>query len=157
LPESKGNVLLDKFWEANPAIAALKDNVTKFWENKGNKKWLPGIDGRRLITRKKSALLNTLFQSCGAIAMDYACCYLDHWLGGIKIDRDIRPYYIYKGYLVRRIGYFHDEVEFECHEDIADEVAKLIEKAIEKAGVHLKLSVPLAGEGKVGLNWKETH
>jgi hypothetical protein len=98
LPESKGNVLLDKFWEANPAIAALKDNVTKFWENKGNKKWLPGIDGRRLITRKKSALLNTLFQSCGAI-----------------------------------------------------------EKAIEKAGVHLKLSVPLAGEGKVGLNWKETH
>jgi DNA polymerase I-like protein with 3'-5' exonuclease and polymerase domains len=60
-------------------------------------------------------------------------------------------------YIVRRIGYFHDEVEFECDEEIAEEIAKLIETAIEKAGKHLKLFVPLAGEGKVGLNWKEVH
>lgn len=158
LPESKGEVILKRFWEANPAIAALKDNVTKFWETKGNKKWLPAIDGRRLITRKKSALLNTLFQSCGAIAMDYACCYLDTWLGGIKFDEDFKPYYLYKDkYIVRRIGFFHDEVEFECDEEVGEEMAKMIERAIEMAGKHLKLAVPLAGEGKVGLNWKETH
>ncbi len=132
--------------------------MTKFWETKGGKKWLPGIDGRRLITRKKSALLNTLFQSCGAIAMDYACCYLDSWLGGIKFDEDFKPYYLYKDkYIVRRIGFFHDEVEFECDEEIGEEMAKMIERAIEMAGKHLKLAVPLAGEGKVGLNWKETH
>lgn len=51
-----------------------------------------------------------------------------------------------------------DEYEFECEgEDTANEVSKLIEKAIESAGKYLKLNVKLAGEGKVGLNWKETH
>ena len=55
------------------------------------------------------------------------------------------------------MGYYHDEIEFECEEPIAEEVARMIEKAIAKAGEFLKLNVPLAGEGKVGNNWKETH
>lgn len=157
LPETKGKELMDKFWNANGGTKALKDNLEKFWETKGEKKWLPAIDGRRLITRKKSALLNTIFQSCGGIAMDYACCFMDLWLGGIKFDKNFKPYYDYKGYVVRRIGYYHDEVEFECDEAIAPEIAKMIEKAIRKAGEHLKLNVPLEGEGKYGLNWKEVH
>lgn len=157
LPESEGDRLLEAFWQANPATKGLKDSVTKFWENGGGKKWLPAIDGRRLATRKKSALLNTLFQSCGAIAMDYACCFLDVWLGGIKFDEQGRPYYSYKGGIVRRIGYMHDEVEFECTKGLGEEIGKLIEKAIEKAGQHLKLTVPLAGEAKVGQSWCEIH
>ncbi len=157
LPESKGDELLNRFWLANPATKELKDNVTKHWELVGKKVWLPAIDGRRLMTRKKSALLNTLFQSCGAIAMDYACCFLDSWLGGIKFDDQHRPYYLYKGCIVRRIGFFHDEVEFECQEEVAEEISDMISKAIQKAGEVLKLSVALAGEGKVGNNWKEVH
>jgi DNA polymerase I-like protein with 3'-5' exonuclease and polymerase domains len=50
-----------------------------------------------------------------------------------------------------------DEVEFECDLAVAEEVAKMIEKAITKAGEHLKIQVPLAGEGKVGVNWKDVH
>lgn len=50
-----------------------------------------------------------------------------------------------------------DEVEFECDERIAEEVAKMIEKAIQKAGDHLGLKVPLAGEGQVGANWMMVH
>jgi DNA polymerase-1 len=156
LPESKGQELIDRFWDANPGTRDLKDAVEKYWEKRGKKKYLKAIDGRVLCTRKKSALLNTIFQSCGGIAMDYACCFLDAWLGGIKW-KDRKPYYLYKGYIVRRIGYFHDEVEFECEEDIAEEVAHLIEKAIEKAGQKLKLNIELAGEGKVGKNWCEVH
>ena len=142
LPESRGKEISEGFWAANSATKALKDNLERFWETTGQKKWLPAIDGRRLITRKKSALLNTIFQSCGGIAMDYACCFLDVWLGGINFDKDFKPHYLYKGYIVRRIGYMHDEVEFECDLAIADEVAKMIEKAIETAGKHLKLNVP---------------
>lgn len=157
LSESRGKEISEGFWEANAATKALKDNLEKFWETTGQKKWLPSIDGRRLITRKKSALLNTIFQSCGGIVMDYACCFLDMWLGGIKFDSDFKPYYEYKGCVCRRIGYMHDEVEFECDPAIAEEVAQMIEKAIKKAGEHLKLNVELAGEGKVGANWKEVH
>lgn len=107
LPEKMGNEKLDKFWQANFATKQLKDNLEKFWETVGGKVWLPAIDGRRLITRKKSALLNTIFQSCGGIIMDYACCFLDVWLGGIKFDKDWKPYYQFKDCVVRRIGYFH--------------------------------------------------
>jgi hypothetical protein len=157
IPESKGQAALEAFWEANPGTADLKKNLESYWEKTGKKKYLPAIDGRILLTRKKSALLNTIFQSCGGIAMDYACCFLDSWLGGLHWDELRRPYYIYKGFIVRRIGYFHDEVEFECQESIAEEVARLIEKAISKAGEFLKIKVPLEGEGKVGKNWKEVH
>lgn len=157
IPESKGQAALEAFWEANPGTAELKKNLEAYWEKTGQKKYLPGIDGRILLTRKKSALLNTIFQSCGGIAMDYACCFLDSWLGGLHWDELRRPYYKYKGYVVRRIGYFHDEVEFECSSEIAQEIANMIEKAISKAGEFLKIKVPLEGEGKVGKNWKEVH
>lgn len=158
LPESKGKEVAEKFWAANQATKQLKDNLEKYWGTKGRKKYLPAIDGRILITRKKSALLNTIFQSCGGISMDYAGLFLDKWLGGIKFDEKRRPYYLYKGKIVRRIGYMHDELEFECEgEEIAHKVVKLIEKAIVKSGEYLKMNIPLAGEGKVGKNWRETH
>lgn len=50
-----------------------------------------------------------------------------------------------------------DEYEFECPIEIAEEVGKMIELSIKKAGELLKLNVPLKGEAKIGLNWKETH
>lgn len=156
-PESKANLLYDAFWDGNPSLKGLRDNLTKYWEVVGNKKYIPAIDGRLLVTRKKSALINQLFQSTGAIAMDIAGCYMDVWLGGIKWDENFKPYYNYKGYIVRRIGYTHDEYEYECEIEIAHEVGKLVESAIEKAGEYLNLNVPLKGECKVGKNWKETH
>lgn len=107
IPESYGKEALDAFWAANPGTAALKVNLERYWESTGQKKYLPAIDGRILMTRKKSALLNTIFQSCGGIVMDYAGVFMDKWLGGLHWDELRRPYYIYKGYIVRRIGYFH--------------------------------------------------
>lgn len=89
--------------------------------------------------------------------MDYATCILDEKLGGVKYDKEGKPYYLHKGSVVIRIGYFHDEVEFECEESVAEEVSRMVEDAIKQAGEMLKLKVPLAGEGKVGKNWKEVH
>ena len=156
LPEYRGKEISEKFWAANPATKQLKDNLEKYWKQVGKEKYLPAIDGRMLCTRKKSALLNTIFQSCGGIAMDYALCFMDHWLGEMHWE-DRKPYYLYKGYKVRRIGYTHDEAEFEAEEPIAKEIGDMIVRAITKAGEFLKIKVPLAGEAKVGHNWKETH
>jgi hypothetical protein len=156
LPEHRGKEISEKFWAANPATKQLKDNLEKYWKQVGKEKYLPAIDGRMLCTRKKSALLNTIFQSCGGIAMDYALCFMDHWLGEIHWE-DRKPYYLYKGHKVRRIGYMHDEAEFEAEEPIAEEIGDMIVKAIAKAGEFLKIKVPLAGEAKIGHNWKETH
>lgn len=156
IPVKMGNTKLEAFWEANPATKALKENLERYWTSVGREKYLPAIDGRMLCTRKKSALLNTIFQSCGGISMDYALCFMDCWLGGLHW-KDRKPYYLYKGHTVRRIGYWHDEAEFECDLEIATEIGQLIEKAIEKAGQYLKLKVPLAGEAKTGKSWMETH
>jgi hypothetical protein len=157
IPEKFGKEALEAFWEANPGTKQLKENLEEYWQTTGKSKYLPAIDGRILMTRKKSALLNTIFQSCGGIVMDYAGCFMDRWLGEMYWDDKRRPYYLFKGCIVRRIGYFHDELEFECEEAVAEDVAKLIEKSIAKAGEYLKVKVPLVGEGKVGKNWKEVH
>ncbi len=157
IPEKYGKQSLDAFWAANPGTKALKENLESYWETTGKKKYLPAIDGRILLTRKKSALLNTIFQSCGGITMDYASCFMDKWLGKTHWDDLRRPYYLYKGCVVRRIGYFHDELEYECQEEVAQEVSGMIEKAIAMAGEFLKIKVPLVGEGKVGKSWLETH
>lgn len=156
LPESRGKEISEAFWAANAATKELRDNLENYWNKVGRKKYLPAIDGRQLCTRKKSALLNTIFQSCGGIAMDYALCKMDSWLGPMYWE-DRKPYYLYKGYKVRRIGYFHDEAEFEAEEPIAEEIGAMIVKAIAWAGRFLKIKVPLAGEAKIGDNWMETH
>ena len=156
LPESRGKEIAEKFWAANEGTKKLKDALEKYWKNIGKEKYLPAIDGRILCTRKKSALLNTIFQSCGGIVMDYAACFMDNWLGTLHW-KDRKPYYLYKDCVVRRIGYTHDELEYECEEPVAEEVAKMIEKAIEQAGKLLKIKVPLAGEGKVGDSWCAVH
>lgn len=156
-PESEGAVLYDAFWEANPALKQLRDNVDRFWKGQGQKKWVPAIDGRRLMTRKAHSVLNTLFQSAGAIAMDYACVIMDYWLGGIQFDEGGCPCYQYKGCDVRRVLYVHDEVSYECDEEVAEEVGQMIVKAIELAGKKLKFKLPLAGESKTGATWAETH
>lgn len=89
--------MYEAFWDGNPSPKALRGNLTQYWETVGKKQHIPGIDGRWLVTRKKSALINTLFQACGAVIMDYAICFIDSWLGGIKYDKDWKPYYEYKG------------------------------------------------------------
>lgn len=157
LPESNSKVLYDAFWDNNPSLKELKVDVEEWWESKGGKKYLPAIDGRILNTRSKHSLLNMLFQSALAISMDYACCLMDSKLGALYLDDYGRPYYIYKGYVVRRVIYYHDEFIFECDEGIADEIRLLAEKAIEKGGELAGVKIPLAGDGKVGKNWKETH
>lgn len=157
IPNDQAQIAFDAFWEANPALKELKDKLINSWEGRWKQKYLITIDGTVLRTRKKSALINTLFQSTGAIIMEYACALMDMWLGGIKMDEDCKPYYLYRGKIVRRIGFFHDELEFECDPSISEEVARMIEKSIVVAGVKLGMKVPLAGEGKVGKNWSEVH
>ena len=50
-----------------------------------------------------------------------------------------------------------DEYSFECHKDVAQDVLELMEKAMIKAGEFHKLTIPLKGEGKIGMNWQEIH
>lgn len=156
-PKDEGQTLFDAYWENNPSLASLKKNLEKYWSTTGKKRYIKAIDGRFLVSRKKESLINLLFQSCGAIAMDYALCFFDAKMGGIQWEGSVVPYYSYKGYIVKRVGYHHDEATFEVDPEIAEEIATIFSECIAKAGKYLKLNVPLEGDWKVGKNWKEIH
>lgn len=55
------------FWEAAKPLAMLKENLTKYWETTGQRAFILGLDKRRIPTRSKHALVNSLFQSAGVI------------------------------------------------------------------------------------------
>lgn len=157
IPESKGKQAFEAFWNANPALRDFRDAVTNYWKTKGKSKYLPAIDGRMLVTRSPHSLVNQLCQSAGAIATDMALVFFDKEMGGLLLDEKYRPYYLYKGKVVKRVLYQHDEGQFECDKTVAEEIGQIFVECIKKAGIHLKMRVALDGEYKIGLNWMETH
>lgn len=157
IPIEKGKDALNAFWTANPALKTLKDLLEKFWIEKGDQKWILGIDGRRLYSRSKHSLINLLFQNAGANIMDYALLLLHNKFGPLRIDKYGRPYYLYKEKVVRRVGYWHDETEFEAEDSIAHEISEIEEWAMMQAGKLLGVNIELKGESKIGNNWCETH
>ena len=155
-PEYEGKIYYDRFWLVNEALGKFKYAVEQYYDNHG-KKTIPAIDGRMLTVRSKHSLVNLLFQSCLAILMEYVCCLFDSKMGELHIDDLGRPHYIYKGYVVRRRTFTHDELQISCPQEIADEIGKIVADAITQAGRALKITVPMAGEYKIGKNWCETH
>ncbi len=62
-----GQQIYDTYWEVAKPLALLRDAVTSWWNTRGEKKYIPGLDGRKINTRSQHALLNSLFQSAGVI------------------------------------------------------------------------------------------
>lgn len=140
-PLDMSTEIYNSYWNGNPALKDLKADLEEECQKYG---YLVSIDGRPLTIRYKHAIINTLFQSCGAIAMKIALCIYDRELKRKNLD-------------VQMLGVFHDEFQSECSPDIAEEVGQLAVQSIRDAGKYLKLNVALDGEYKIGLNWAETH
>ena len=158
LPISQGKIAFANYWSMNVGLGLFKNALEKYYARSPDGT-IVAIDGRKLSIRGKNVLVNCAGQSCGAIAMSIAACLVDTWLGELEIDELGRPYYCYKGKIVKRVSMFHDEYSFESEEGVEESVKSLMEKAIVKAGEILKLSVPLAAEGKMSYegSWKDVH
>lgn len=77
--------IFDTFWEAAKPLERLKKKVEKKWKYDWDRKYVPGIDKRKVPTRSMHSLLNSLFQSCGVIAMKYAMVWADRELKKLKL------------------------------------------------------------------------
>lgn len=97
--------VIDALWDSNPGLKLCKKKLEKHWEDTG-KKYIRGIDGRKIYTRSKHSLLNCLFQSCGAIVMDMA---------GVLMDQKIREEGLQASY--QRVLYVHDEYQLLVKKD----------------------------------------
>ena len=83
-----GQKIYDAFWEAAKPLADLKELVTTYWKTKGLKKFIPGLDQRKINTRSEHALLNSLFQSAGVICAKRTMVFQDREFKarGISVD-----------------------------------------------------------------------
>lgn len=56
-----------------------------------------------------------------------------------------------------QVAVVHDEIQYEVREDQAEELAKTVADCFREAGEYFKTFCPLAGDYKIGNNWKESH
>ena len=133
-----GKRLKAEFMRKTPSIKKLYDAVANALETKG---MLIGIDGRPLPCRSKHSAVNLLLQSAGAVVMKQALVEFT------KMAK--RPYEMH--------GNIHDEVQFSCQSEHADELGRTFCDALKKAGQILNFNCPIDGEFSVGASWKDTH
>ena len=59
--------VFNAYWEAAKPLARFKESLTKQWKSKWDKKYIIGLDGRRVPSRSAHSLVNFQFQSAGVI------------------------------------------------------------------------------------------
>ena len=114
----KSRKVYNDFWIAAAPLKALKDAVEKFWKTKGQRKFIIGLDGRRIYTRSQHALLNDLFQSSAAIVFKRMLVMFDEKLKeeGLLCDFFTEDWKN-KVYVQLMIAY-HDEVQLEMDKSL---------------------------------------
>jgi len=108
-----GTQVFEAFWDAAFPLKMLKDALQKQWEANG-KKFIYGIDGRRVPTRSAHAILNSLFQSGGVICAKRAMVLHDRKLKaeGLSVDFFLDDWKN-KTFCQQMIAY-HDEAQLEA-------------------------------------------
>ena len=133
-----GKRLKAEFMRKTPSIKKLYDAVAHALETKG---MLIGIDGRPLPCRSQHSAVNLLLQSAGAVVMKQAL---------VEFTKMAKhPYEMH--------GNIHDEVQFSCQAEHAEELGRTFCNALRKAGQILNFNCPIDGEFSVGKTWKDTH
>jgi len=135
-----GKLLRERFLSSLPTLAALKTRV----DIAAEKKFLKGLDGRKIFLRHKHAALNTLLQGAGAILMKKGLVILDKRLRQSNLD-------------FKFVGNIHDEWQIEVRACQANRVGQLAVESLIDAGKYYNLRCPMDGEYKIGENWSETH
>jgi DNA polymerase I-like protein with 3'-5' exonuclease and polymerase domains len=85
-----------------------------------------------------------LLQGAGAIICKQWVVFIDQLIKKHKLD-------------VKLVASIHDEYQFDCPKDQADQFGKLTREAMKLTEKELNVQCPLDSEYKVGQNWAETH
>lgn len=68
--DTRGKEIYNSYWESVLPLKKLKQDLEQLWTSTG-KKYIMGLDGRKINTRSKHSLINALFQSAGVICAKY--------------------------------------------------------------------------------------
>lgn len=113
----EATIIFDAFWTQAAPLKELKENMQKYWETTGQKKFLRGLDGRKLPIRSKGNVINTAFQSAGVICAKRAMVLHEKYLkeAGLYVDF-FRDNWKNKSFCQQLIAY-HDEAQLEICRD----------------------------------------
>lgn len=141
----EGKRLRDNFEQKLPALKYLKQAVSNAYHNK---KFLKGLDNRKLMCRSEHSALNTLIQSAGAIIVKK---------GTILLNEKLHKNNFVWGEDYAMVLHIHDEMQFIVKENRVDEFKTIAGSIFDDTQIAMNFRCKLEGEIKVGQNWSETH
>lgn len=113
-----GKLVFDAFWQAADPLNKLKERLKVYWETVGQKKFILGLDGRKVPTRSAHAILNSLFQSAGVLCAKRAMVIHDRklkaeglWVDFFKEDWKLRQF-------AQQLIAYHDEAQLEVSKNL---------------------------------------
>ena len=142
--------ILGGYDKGKKAFDSLKKNVTgwnkfqKEIEYRAGIGYFTGLDGRKVPLKSAHFGMSSYLQAGEAVIMKKAM---------IESYKEIKEL----GLDAYQVAVVHDEMQYDCAEDVADQVGNILAKHIVDAGVHFNLRCPLGAEYMVGNNWLETH
>lgn len=141
-----GKELKARFLKSLPAL----NRVIRDVQRQASRKFLTGLDGRRLFVRSKHAALNTDLQGMGATIANWWLIYIEDMLAEEGLE------YGWDGDFVF-CAWVHDEVQIACREGLEEVVERICIKAAAEAGKHLGFLLPVEAAADSGKCWAETH
>jgi DNA polymerase I-like protein with 3'-5' exonuclease and polymerase domains len=138
--KKKGKEIREAFVSAIDGLAELLEAI----KEKSKEGYIKSIDGRHIKVDSPHKALNYLLQSgAGVVAK--------RWL-------TINHNHIQElGLCASQLAFIHDELQFECHPDHAQDLSASLVLSSAEAGEYYKLRVPITAEAKIGANWAEVH
>ncbi len=139
----QGKALKAQFLSNLPALKQLLTAVGDEAETYNN---VTLCDGRKVPVRSPHAALNTLLQGAGAIMSKY-------WM--IVANKNLTAEFGYN--TVRQMAYVHDEMQYSCPKDIAEQAGEIVIASAIEAGERLDIKMPCEAEYQIGASWADTH
>ena len=141
----------DKYFERYPGVLTYMEDTRQQASDQGyvetlfgRRLYLPDINAKNGMRKKAAerAAINAPMQGTAADIIKKAMLAVATWLAEKNDDR------------IKMTMQVHDELIFEIHQDIVEEVTA---KLVELMNNAVELSVPLIAEAGVGDNWDEAH
>ena len=138
--KSKGKEIREAFVSAIDGLAELLEAIKKA----SKKGFVRSLDGRKILVDSPHKALNYLLQSgAGVVAK--------RWM--VINDETIKQ----TGLCAAQLAFIHDELQFECHPEHANDLSTSLVYSAAAAGEYYNLRLPIEAEAKQGKDWSEVH
>ena len=138
--KKKGTEIRAAYIDAIEGLGELLQAIKKAAE----RGFIKSIDGRKIAVDSPHKALNFCLQSGAATIAK-------RWM--LENHKTMNTV----GICASQLAFVHDELQYECHPEHAENLRTSLEYAATVAGEYYNLRIRIEAEGKIGSNWAETH